>query len=165
MGTQLRTVQNFIEIFVPLAMCLVIEFTVSFITPSMEFVSPQLWSPSKLHFGLGPKSWIFQNIHVRVLYLGYRGPPVTAQQPGHDQLHQQPNDWSRVPSARDDPTTPDQGGQGPSIQRGSFGNRPCHMDSGTKQQTRVFSSGGATPHGTCLTGHDSKPHALSLEGS
>jgi hypothetical protein len=47
---------------------------------------------------------------VEVLYPRYRGPPVKAQQPGHDQPHQQQNNWCQVPSTSDDPTTPGQGG-------------------------------------------------------
>jgi hypothetical protein len=43
---------------------------------------------------------------VEVLYPGYRSPLVTAQQPEHDRLYQQPNGRSQAPSVKDVPATP-----------------------------------------------------------
>jgi hypothetical protein len=102
---------------------------------------------------------------IGVLYLGYRGPPVAAQHPGHNLLDQQPNDWSRAPNARHDPTTPDQGRQGPPIPGGSLGGTNHALrDPGTSREPNNRPGRSVTSYETHLTGHDDKPHVLPPEG-
>jgi hypothetical protein len=110
---------------------------------------------------------------VGVLYPGYHRPLVTARQPEHDRLYQQPNGRSRAPSVRDGPATPKPSRrEGATYPKGII--RRCELcclgpsppplvgNQTAHRSTRLGISG---PYRMCPTGYDDKPHIPPLEGS
>jgi hypothetical protein len=130
-----------------------------------------------LNVGTNPKVWgqfkfICIIIHfVEVLYLGYCGLPVTAQQHGLDRLHQQRNDWDWVSSARDGPTTLGwEGGGGATYLKGiPQDNAPCRAGLGTSREPnnrlRCLAPKELRHAVPCLAGHDDEHRVLQSEGS
>jgi hypothetical protein len=111
---------------------------------------------------------------IGVLHPGYHRPLVTARQPEHDRLYQQPNGRSRAPSVRDGPATPKpsrrEGATYPkgSLRRCEFcclGPSPPPPLVGNQTAHRSTRLGISEPYRMCPTGYDDKPHIPPLEGS